>query len=190
MEHEFGYISQAIDVINEVATEFNGKVLNVRFWKAIEARLAEKIGTRHVKYDDGTLSRPINIVSFTKSMTNSNASFYLFDRGFSLPSDSWRAVYIDSDTSYKVLYFAEDIVLDKRISAQKVRETLEAFNNDKRKTLAKYKDALQNWDAYLNEVQAVNKYIREHIANINPLFIDESVKNLDGYLIHFMCKEF
>lgn len=190
MESEFNYISQAIEVIKEVAVKFDGKVHNARFWRAINDALGKKIGTRVLSYDDGTKSDPINIVSFNQYPTRASAKFSLFDRGFALPSRRDTAIYIDADISYTVYLFLEDIVTDNRISAEKVRTALDEFNNEKQRTLAKYQDALKNWDLYEKEVHEVNAYIRECIAKINPLFIDETAKNLDGYNIHFMAKEF
>lgn len=190
MESEFGYISQAIDIINEVATEFNGKSLTIRFWRTINARLAEKIGTREVKYDDRP-SKLLNIISITPPSASKYVSFLLFDRGFTLSGGRQDVIYLDKDFTYKIYDLASQITNDdNHISADNVKAVLERFNDDKHKTLAKYKDALQNWDEYICKAQKLNELICKNAAEINPLFINWMARNLDGRHISYLGKKF
>lgn len=189
MENELGYISQAIGIMKEVASDFDGKRLTARFWKTINARLAETIGTREVKHDNGT-TKLINIVSVKTFLSDRCISFSLFDRGFTLPNDCC-PIYLDNEISYRIYDFSNYIVdADKHISANIVRRILDRFNEDKRRTLLQHKDAIQNWDEYIAKVQKLTDLIRKNAAEINPLFINGMARNLDGRSIYFSAKEF
>lgn len=182
MEHEFGLIIKTCNIIKDVAVEFEGKRLNARFWKAIQTTIDQRLGV--VKSDD---QRSYHILTVIIHKPSSDISFFLFDRGFLLTGKT-SPIYLDSDFSYRIYRFIENILEQGCISSNKVETILATYCNQLENSLAKYKDALQNWDEYIQEIEYVNKLIKTHISHINPLFIAENAKDLDGHYLSFQGK--
>ena len=162
-------INLACVVFQRVAQRFNGKCYNKRFIDAVNAELAKEIGTKTVNGFTYNLVRLGTPEAYTRAI---HFRFYLLERCYSVPrGDYQQAVYFDDEICTDIVCGHETCFDGKRIKASEFATVADKtmFMNVKR--LKNWRDAVDNWDAYVRELRELDALIAERVGNINKMFI-------------------
>ena len=174
---EYTAFCNYLNTLLEVAERFDGKVLNVRFKKAID-EACEKVKrsngdvvprftvmtgvNQYEKIRDGVRVK-FNRLWFT---------FYMEKRWVSLGTDRngvTTGTYIDGGM-YLAFFADEGVSLENRICAQAIRDAVVKKLADIREEVAVLIDAVEKYDYYEKVVGELRAAIGESVAEVNPLF--------------------
>lgn len=162
-------INLACVIFQRVARRFDGKCYNKRFIDAVNAELAKEIGTKTVNGFTYNIVRLGTTEMYTQAV---NFRFYLLERSYTVPrGDYHQAVYFDDEICTDIACGLETCFDGKRIKASEFATVADKtmFMNVKR--LKNWRDAVDNWDAYMRELCELDELIAERVGNINKMFI-------------------
>lgn len=175
---EYTAFCNYLNTLLEVAERFDGKVLNVRFKKAID-EACEKVkrsnGDAVPRFivnagNPDRCGRTVNGVrtEFMRLWFN----FYMENRWISLGTDKngvTTGTYIDNGM-YLDFFADEGVSLENRIRAQAIRDAVVKKLVTVREVVAIIIDAVERYDYYEKAVEDLRAAIGESVAEINPLF--------------------
>lgn len=175
---EYTAFCNYLNTLLDVAERFDGKVLNVRFKKAID-EACEKVKRSNgdvvprftvTASDPDRYGRTVNGVrtEFMRLWFN----FYAENRWVSLGKDKngvSTGTYIDNGM-YLDFFADEGVSLENRICAQAIRDAVVKKLAAIREEVAVLIDAVEKYDYYEKAVEDLRAAIGESVAEINPLF--------------------
>lgn len=167
-----------LNVLFDVAELFDGKTLNVRFKKAVDAACEQVynpntnvssprfgISTEVRKYETWENERRVSYqrLWFT---------FYMCNRWVALGKDKngvTTGTYIDGDMNLS--FFADGgVTPENRICARAIRDAVVAKIKNVRETVAILIDAIDKYDYYQKVIADLRDAIGESVAEVNPKF--------------------
>lgn len=174
---EYTAFCNYLNTLLEVAERFDGKVLNVRFKKAID-EACEK-----VKRSNGDVVPRFSVMTGVNQYEKIRdgvrvkfnrlwLTFYMENRWVSLGTDRngvTTGTYIDGGM-YLAFFADEGVSLENRICAQAIRDAVVKKLADIRESVAVLIDAVEKYDYYEKVVGDLRAAIGESVAEVNPLF--------------------
>ena len=174
---EYTAFCNYLNTLLEVAERFDGKVLNVRFKKAID-EACEK-----VKRSNGDVVPRFSVMTGVNQYEKIRdgvrvkfnrlwLTFYMEKRWVSLGTDRngvTTGTYIDGGM-YLAFFADEGVSLENRICAQAIRDTVVKKLAAIREEVAVLIDAVEKYDYYEKAVDDLRAAIGESVAEVNPLF--------------------
>ena len=175
---EYTAFCNYLNTLLEVAERFDGKVLNVRFKKAID-EACEKVFRPESNMYVPRFSVTTGVNQYEKIRDGVRVkfnrlwlTFFLTNRWVSLGTDRngvTTGTYID-DGMYLAFFSDEGVSVENRICAQAIRDAVVKKLADIREEVAVLIDAVEKYDYYENVVDDLRAAIGESVAEINPLF--------------------
>ena len=175
---EYTAFCNYLNTLLEVAERFDGKVLNVRFKKAIDeaCEKVKRINGDVVPRFTVTASDPDRCGRTVNGVRTEFMrlwfKFYVGNRWVSLGTDKngvTTGTYIDTDM-YLDFFADEGVSLEHRICAQAIRDAVVKKIATIREVVAIIIDAVEKYDYYEKAVDDLRAAIGESVAEINPLF--------------------
>lgn len=175
---EYTAFCNYLNTLLEVAERFDGKVLNVRFKKAID-KACEKVfrpgSNMYVPRFSVTTS--VGLYGKTREWVRVKFSrlwfqFYVTKRWVPLDTDKNGATtgtYIDNGM-YLDFFADEGVTSENRICAQAIRDAVVKKLAAIREEVAVLIDAVEKYDYYEKVVDDLRAAIGESVSEINPLF--------------------
>ena len=173
---EYAAFCNHLNTVLEVAERFDGKVLNVRFKKAVN-EACEKV----VRSDGTSVPRFMLSTSTTDTYEYVNGKrvgccqlsliFYMENRWVNVGKDRNGlpiGTYID-DNMYLNVYVRGGVTSEYRICAQAIRDAVVKGIVAIREEVAVLIDAVEKYDYYEKVVRGLRAAIGESVVGINPL---------------------
>lgn len=175
---EYTAFCNYLNTLLEVAERFEGKVLNVRFKKAID-EACEKVFRPGSNMYVPRFSVTTSVDLYEKTRDGVCVKFnrlwfkfYVTNRWVSLDKDKngvTSGTYIDNGM-YLDFFADEGVTPENRICAQAIRDAVVEKIVAIREEVAVLIDAVENYDYYEKVVGDLRAAIGEVVAEINPLF--------------------
>lgn len=174
---EYTAFCNYLNTLLEVAERFDGKVLNVRFKKAIDEACEKVVRSNGTPVPRFTL---FTSVKDTYKYVNDkrvdhchlSLTFNMENRWVNVGKDRNGlpiGTYID-DNMYLNVYVRDGVTSEYRICAQAIRDAVVEKIVAIREEVAVLTDAVENYDYYEKVVGDLRAAIGEVVAEINPLF--------------------
>lgn len=174
---EYTAFCNYLNTLLEVAERFDGKVLNVRFKKAID-EACEK-----VKRSNGDVVPRFSVMTGVNQYEKIRdgvrvkfnrlwLTFYMEKRWVSLGTDRngvTTGTYIDGGM-YLAFFADEGVSVENRICTQAIRDAVVKKLADIRESVAIIIDAVEKYDYYEKAVEDLRAAIGERVAEVNPIF--------------------
>lgn len=155
-----------ITAINTIHTKFIGKDINKRFTNAVNDILAKKYGT----YENGNGYVSISVENSTFS-TDDDKSISI---SINLPKYNYRYDIKRVLCVYNKFYrnqYRQEATPDNKFNEASINSLVELINVN-RERVARYQDAVKNFDKYLKAVTKLQEEVKEKLGKINPMFYD------------------
>jgi len=155
-----------ITAINTIHTKFIGKDINKRFTNAVNDILAKKYGT----YENGNGDVSISVENSTFS-TDDDKSISI---SINLPKYNYRYDIKRVLCVYNKFYrnqYRQEATPDNKFNEASINSLVELINVN-RERVARYQDAVKNFDKYLKAVKKLQEEVKEKLGKINPMFYD------------------
>lgn len=175
---EYTAFCNYLNTLLEVAERFEGKVLNVRFKKAID-EACEKVFRPGSNMYVPRFSVTIDVDTYGKMNNGVHIeyrrlcfAFHMANRWVSLDKDKngvTAGTYIDNGM-YLGFFADESVTSENRICAQAIHDAVVEKIVSIREEVAVLIDAVENYDYYEKVVGDLRAAIGEVVAEINPLF--------------------
>lgn len=175
---EYTAFCNYLNTLLEVAERFDGKVLNVRFKKAID-EACEKVfpSGSNMYVPRFPVTTSVDLYEETREQVRVKFSrlwfqFYVTNRWVSLGTDEngvTTGTYID-DGMYLNFFADEGVTPENRICAQAIHDAVGKKIVAIREEAAVLIDAVENYDYYEKVVGDLHADIGEVVAKTNPLF--------------------
>lgn len=175
---EYTAFCNYLNTLLEVAERFDGKVLNVRFKKAID-EACEKVFRPGSNMRVPRFSVTTGVNQYEKIRDGVRVkfnrlwlTFFLTNRWVSLGTDKngvTTGTYIDGGM-HLAFFSDEGVSLENRICAQAIRDVVVKKLADIREEVAVLIDAVEKYDYYEKVVGELRAAIGESVAEVNPLF--------------------
>lgn len=175
---EYTAFCEYLVTLLDVAERFDGKVLNVRFKKAID-EACEKTFRPASNMDVPRFSVTTDIDTYGKMNNGVRIEyrrlwfmFHMANRWVSLGTDDngvSTGTYIDEGV-YLDFFADEGVTSENRICARAIRDAAVKKITDIREEVAILLDAIERYDYYDKLVSDLRSEVGERIAEINPLF--------------------
>lgn len=173
---EYAAFCNHLNTLLEVAERFDGKVLNVRFKKAVNEaceKVVRSSGTSVPRFTLFTSVKDMYEYVNGKRVGCCQLSliFYMENRWVNVGKDRNRlpiGTYID-DNMYLNVYVRDGVTSENRICAQAIRDAVVKKIVAIREEVAVLIDAVVNYDYYEKVVRDLRAAIGECVVKINPL---------------------
>lgn len=175
---EYTAFCNYLNTLLEVAERFDGKVLNVRFKKAIDES-CEKVFRPGSNMHVPRFSVTTGVNQYEKIRDGVRVkfnrlwfAFYMENRWVSLGTDRNgvpTGTYIDGGM-YLAFFSDEGVSVENRICAQAIRDAVVKKLAAIREEVAVLIDAVEKYDYYEKVVGDLRADIGESVAEVNPLF--------------------
>ena len=139
----------------------NGKTFNRRFTTKLQTLLDPKEVS--VSIDNTDFDAEINI--------------FLINRNFY--DTRKNAIYFDNKIYYRTLAKKYITDVDGKINADYAAESIQRIMTNIDKSIAKYEDAVQNFDTYTNKVNAALENLKSALRGVNEFFLPVSIERYD-----------
>lgn len=174
---EYNAFCKYLVTLLDVAERFDGKVLNVRFSKAVNDACEKVVRSSGVSVPRFTLTTSAK--NTYKYVDGKRVDYCQLDLTFGM-ENRWvnlgkdrigmtTGTYID-DLMYLNTYVEEGVTSENRICAQAIRDAAVKKVTAIREEVAILLDAIERYDYYDKLVSDLRSEIGERIAEINPLF--------------------
>ncbi len=149
-------------VIISVARSMNGKVLNKRFWDAVNSELD---GVARVSWSD------------TYKLGYHTMNIYLDKRSVQINSST---EYFDRELNCSYVHDVEEAFLTEgRIDIEKVGSVCDSNIEHIAGYIERWEDAMTNYDSYQNQLKEAMKELGEKMKAINTLFKPSTISSYD-----------
>lgn len=175
---EYNAFCKYLETLLDVAERFDGKVLNVRFKKAID-EACETMFRPASNTDVPRFSVTTDVDTYCKMNNGVRKEylrlwfkFHMANRWVPLGTDDngvATGTYID-DGMYLDFFADEGVTSENRICAQAIRDAVVKKLTAIREEVAILIDAIERYDYYEKLISDLRSEIGERIAEVNPLF--------------------
>lgn len=174
---EYTAFCNYLNTLLEVAERFDGKVLNVRFSKAVNEACEKVVWSSGTSVPRFTLSTSVKdtyeyVNSKRVDHCHLSLIFYMGNRWVNVGKDRngvTIGAYID-DNMHLNMYVRDGVTSENRICAQAIRDAVVEKIVAIREEVAVLIDAIEEYDYYEKAVRGLRATIGEVVAEINPLF--------------------
>ena len=159
--NSYKVLKSAWQTILDLLYKENGKTLNRRF----TTKLATLLDPKEVS------------VSINNTYFDTEINIFLVNRNF---CDSYgKAIYIDNKIYYRTLAKKYLTDVDGKINADYAAESIQRIIANIDKSIAKYEDAVQNFDTYTNKVNTALENLKSALRGVNEFFLPVSIERYD-----------
>lgn len=182
----------ACHVFANVARQFDGKVYNVKFWRALDEALLQRFGTTAYETDSDSPWLRQNVRAVISDGFGGDLYFKI------RTPNSYRDVVIDGATYnvtseiYGEIFISADVAFDgKRIKASEFERAARKTAEGAEEIQARFNDATKHWDMYMDKLAVIDETIANIAPRINPLFIRKDAHYyLNGKSVRLNAKKF